>query len=61
MENPTASHGRAVKYIGRYLLGTRDKGILFHPDKHNLFECFADADYCGNWNKTIAMENIDTA
>jgi hypothetical protein len=61
MENPSASHGRAVKRIGRYLLGTRDKGLIFKPDTKALFECYADADYCGNWSHSIAMENIDTA
>ena len=61
MENPTASHGQAIKHIGRYLLGTRDKGLIFHPDANALFTCFADADYCGNWNRSIAMEHIDTA
>ena len=61
MENPKASHGQAVKHIGRYLLGTRDKGLIFNADQNCLFDCFADADYCGNWNKSIAMENVDTA
>jgi hypothetical protein len=61
MENPKAAHGRAIKHIGRYLLGTRDKGLVFTPDTTALFDCFADADYCGNWNRSIAMENIDTA
>jgi hypothetical protein len=61
MEDPTTSHGRAVKHIGRYLLGTRDKGLIFDPDADNLFECYADADYCGNWHRSIAMENVDTA
>jgi len=61
MENPKMSHGQAVKHIGRYLLGTRDKGLIFDPNPEALFECFADADYCGNWNRSIAMDNIDTA
>jgi hypothetical protein len=61
MENPKASHGQAVKHIGRYLIGTRDKGLIFDPNPDALFDCFADADYCGNWNRCIAIENIDTA
>ena len=61
MEKPKAVHGHAVKHIGRYLLGTRNKGLIFDPNPANLFECYVDADYCGNWNRTIAMEHIDTA
>ena len=61
MEKPKASHGYAVKHISCYLLGTRDKGMIFDPDPSKLFECYVDADYCGNWNRSIAMENIDTA
>ena len=25
------------------------------------FEAYADADFCGNWDKSIAMEDSDTA
>jgi hypothetical protein len=50
MATPRKSHGEAVKRIGRYLLGTRDKGFILRPDVHQSFECYVDADYCGNWN-----------
>ena len=29
--NPKQSHGHAIKYLARYLLGTRNKGIIFTP------------------------------
>jgi hypothetical protein len=32
---PKASHAAAVKRILRYLVGTRDKGIFFKPNKSN--------------------------
>jgi hypothetical protein len=44
------SHGEAVKRIGRYLLGTRGKGVILRPDRTKSFECYVDADYCGNWS-----------
>jgi hypothetical protein len=44
------SHGKVVKRIGRYLLGTCNKGFIVHPDKRKSFECYVDADYCGNWD-----------
>jgi histone deacetylase 1/2 len=55
--DPRASHGEAVKRIVRYLIGTADKGFLLAPNKHS-FECWADADYAGNWNREFAMEDI---
>jgi hypothetical protein len=51
--NPKKSHENAVKRIGRYLLGTRNKGIIFKPDQSKLgtLECFVDADFAGNYTK----------
>jgi hypothetical protein len=36
-----------VKRIGRYLLSTRDKGILFEPDHTAGLDCYVDADFAG--------------
>ena len=52
MAAPKRSHGEAVKRIGRYLLGTRGKGFFIQPDTSKSFECYVDADYCGNWKPT---------
>jgi Reverse transcriptase (RNA-dependent DNA polymerase) len=60
MAEPRKSHGEAVKRIGRYLLGTRDKGFILRPDLLKSFECWVDADYCGNWNP-LASEDPSTA
>ncbi len=43
------SHERAVKIIVRYLLGTKDKGIVFKPDTSRGLECYVDADFAGGW------------
>ena len=48
--DPRASHGKAIKRIGRYLKRTRDKGLIFSPNKDNGFEDWADADFAGGWN-----------
>jgi hypothetical protein len=53
MSSPMKSHGEAVKRIGRYLLGTRGKGFIMKPDHTKSFECWVDADYCGNWNPLV--------
>ncbi len=36
---PKVSHAQAVKRICRYLLGTRDKGLIFDP-KEDSFDCW---------------------
>ena len=48
-EHPKRCHAEAVKRIGRYLLDTRDKGIIINPNSPWHFDCWVDADYAGNW------------
>ena len=38
-ESPKKSHAKAVKHIGRYLLATRDKGLVILPNKDWHFDC----------------------
>jgi len=47
--NPSQEHEKAVKRICRYLLKTRDKGLIMKPDKSKGLECFVDADWAGSW------------
>ena len=53
--NPYKSHEEAVKHIGRYLLGTADKGMIMKPDKSlTTLDCYVDADFAGLWNSEDA-------
>ncbi len=50
---PKVSHAQAVKRICRYLLGTRDKGLIFDP-KEDCFDCWEQLfalmrDYFPHW------------
>ena len=47
--DPKLSHERAVKRIGKYLLDTKDKGLIFRPDISKGLECYVDADFAGGW------------
>jgi hypothetical protein len=47
--NPDKSHEEAVKRICRYLLRTRDKGLVLKPDSSRGLECYVDADWAGSW------------
>jgi hypothetical protein len=48
--NPKVEHGEAIKWLGRYLKGTRDKGLILKPDGKSGLEIYVDADFAGNWD-----------
>ena len=60
-DNPKKSHLQAVRTIGHYLIGTRDKGIVMRPDHTKSFEYWVDADYAGNWYEPGAAKDPMTA
>ena len=55
------SHAEGVKQNGRYLLGTRGKGLIIHPKSLWHFDCWVDANYAGNWCYTDAHINPMTS
>ena len=54
--DPKLSHERAIRRIGKDLLGTQNKGIIFSPNPEKGLECFVDADFSGNWT---AVDSVD--
>jgi Reverse transcriptase (RNA-dependent DNA polymerase) len=57
---PKKEHGEAVRWLVRYLKGTRDKGFILHPEREKGLELYVDADFSGNWNHKEA-DDRDTA
>jgi hypothetical protein len=49
--NPTLLHEQAIKRIIRYLLLTRDKGMILMPKNDFSLDMFVDADFAGTWHK----------
>ena len=47
---PKKEHGEAVRWIARYLKGTRDKGTILRPTNDHGLEVYVDADFAGNWD-----------
>ena len=46
--NPKRSHGVGLKYIARYLKGTRNKGLIMVPNLDDMkLDLFTDADFEG--------------
>jgi hypothetical protein len=43
------------------LIGTRKQGYRILPDRNRGVELHADADFAGNWDPSLAGDDIDTA
>jgi hypothetical protein len=59
-QSPRKSHTEAVLRIIRYLVGTRDEGIILDPKDEN-FEVYPDADFQGLWCRERAEQDPSTA
>jgi hypothetical protein len=59
--DPKMEHGKAVRWLGRYLKATRDKGTIYRPVKGRDLEVYVDADFAGNWDPAEAATDRDTA
>ena len=40
--------------IKRYLLHTKDRGIIYDPDKTRGLECYVGANFAGGWSNADA-------
>jgi hypothetical protein len=58
--NPKMKHAEAVKRIGRYLLATKDKGLIMKPNKEGV-ECWVDASHASEWSNKSAADDPNTA
>mmetsp|Transcript_26540 Transcript_26540/g.37655 ORF Transcript_26540/g.37655 Transcript_26540/m.37655 type:complete len:1449 (-) Transcript_26540:1524-5870(-) len=58
--NPKIEHTNAIRWLGRYLLGTMNKGMHYVPDMNQGLEVFVDADFAGTWDPKDT-ESKDTA
>jgi hypothetical protein len=54
VNNPAWHHFQAVKYLCRYLLLTRDKGIILTPNNEHRLNAYVDSDFAGLWSRDTA-------
>jgi hypothetical protein len=54
VSNPNQTHQAAVKHLCRYILGTRDKGLILRPNFHHCLTAYVGADFAGLWHKDYA-------
>jgi hypothetical protein len=57
--DPREQHGKAVKWLGRYLGGNCDKGIILKP-KEQSFDIWVDADFAGAYDNEYVLEDDNT-
>ena len=52
--NPKMSHEKAIKRIVKYLIGTKNEGIILNPILSKGVECFVDANFAGDYQSEFA-------
>ena len=57
---PKKEHANALRWLARYLKGTRTYGMILRPDPTKGLELFVDADFAGNWDPD-ETDDVDTA
>ena len=57
---PKEEHGQAIRWLGRYLKATRNRGTILRPQKGKGLEVYVDADFSGNWDPKESWDR-DTA
>lgn len=57
--DPKQSHADALRYIGRYLKGSKERGIILNPQHEKSFECWVDADFLGQYDKGAKDLHLD--
>ena len=58
--DPRKEHAQAIRWLGRYLRGTKNEGMILTPNPKKGLEVYVDADFSGNWCKTESADR-DTA
>jgi hypothetical protein len=56
VEDPKMEHGQALRRLGRYLKGTRNKGTIYYPDESRGLEVFVDASFSQDWKPEDALD-----
>ncbi len=57
--DPKQSHADALRYIGGYLKGSEEQGIILAPQHSKSFECWVDANFLGQYDKGATDLHLD--
>ena len=56
VHSPKRSHEQALERIGRYLLATQDKGLIYSPSEEFRVDCYVDSDFAGLYGHEDPLE-----
>jgi hypothetical protein len=59
--DPKVEHGKAIRWLGRYLYATKDKVAILKQIENKDLEVYVDANFSGNWDYEGVAEDKDTA
>ena len=59
--NPKRSHEEAIRWLVRYLIGTKDKGYYINPVSNEGLKVHVDANFSGNWDPEEPETDQETA
>ena len=59
--DPKIEYVEAVEYLLKYLAGTQEKGLIMNPTSQPLLEVYTDANVIGNWYRSTARDDANTA
>ena len=59
--NPKEIHTKALRWFGRYLMKTANKGYIIKPVLEKGLQVYVDSDWMGNWDTKEPETYIDTA
>jgi hypothetical protein len=59
-DKPHRGTWQGDKWLGRYLKGTSDKGLISRPNVSS-FQVFVDSDFAGNWDRSTTRNDKTTA
>jgi hypothetical protein len=49
VKKPCENHAKAIRWLARNLIGTKDKGFILKPNDKYL-EIYVDTNFSGNWD-----------
>eukprot|EP00957_Ditylum_brightwellii_P124650 9500113-Ditylum_brightwellii.AAC.1 len=55
------SHGDAIVFLAKYLLGTKDKDLMFDPHKYKSMKLFVDTYFSGHWYPSMTEDDPSMA
>ena len=59
--DPKRPHVEAIRWLVRYLIGSKDKGYYIKPNINEGLKVYVDADFSGNWDPIEPELDRDTA